>query len=219
MGVRDDIAKRAAKRAAAPAEPPPRDLAARLARGKELRRHTHWPGAPAVKIDIVPLTYTARAEAVSEALKTLDERGIDGGSPAREMVEHAAAEHMVQILARAILDPETGERAFRSGAELGAAATEDEISWLWTEYSGHRQSVDPEIEELPEAEFERFLDASKKKDDRLGRAIASSWPKTWLLTSVVRLARSVTSSCSSTPSLGEGTSSESSAETVGSAAI
>lgn len=212
MAARDDIAKRAARRPSAPeAAAPTNDLAARLARGKELRRRTRWPGSE-IAIDLVPLTYALRAEAIAEALAALSSRGIDGGNPARELVQHSAAEEIVQILARSIRDPETGEQVFRSGAELGAAATEDEISWLWTEYSSHRQAVDPEREELPEEELERFLEASKKKDAIRGDGIALSWPKHWLHTAAVRLANSLTSSASSTTSPAAATSSDSSSE-------
>ena len=209
MAIRDDIAKRAARRKAIEeAEAVPTDLAARLARGRDLKRRIRWPGTD-VELDVVPLSYAMRAEAVAATIEALRQRGIDGGDPAPEMVNHTASEHIVQILARALLDPVTGEPAFKSATELGHLATEDEISVLWSAYSDHRQSVDPEIKELPAAEVESFLDAAKKKDWERGRAIASSWPKSWLLTLVDQLARSVTSSSTSTPSLEESTSSDS----------
>lgn len=209
MKARDRIAQITGKRDPARAElgrlreeRKAEGLAARLAHGRNLRRRITWPGT-AVELDLAVLTQRQRSEAMAEAIVELRKRGIDDGKPAPEHLEPAAVEHVVQILARAIRDPDTGAQVFASGTELADAATEDEVGLLFTAYSEFRQEVDPDAEELPAAEWDEFLLAVKKKELDLSNAIASAWRRSWLLSSVGRLASSLTESSWNTPFDGE----------------
>lgn len=175
---------------------------ARFAHGRSLRRQTSWPGA-GVPIAIAVLTQRERSEAMAAAIVELRARGIDDGKPAPEHVEPAAVEHIVQILARAVRDPASDQRIFASGQELSEAATEDEIAALFAEYSDFRQSVDPAMAEVSPAEWARFEQAVKKKEAVTWSVIASAWPRSWLLTTVDRLAISLISNSPSTSSDGE----------------
>lgn len=177
-------------------------LLARLSHGRNLRRHTAWPGTE-VAIDLAILTQKQRSEATAAAIIELRARGIDDGKPAPDHIEAATVEHIVQILARAIRDPETGAPVFASGAELAEAATEDEVAMLFGLYSDFRGEVDPEGTDLSEAEWTAFVVAVKKKEQTRWNAIAYSWPRTWLLSSVDRLAISLSSNSWSTDSVGE----------------
>jgi hypothetical protein len=199
----DKIAQFAAKREAGRLREERREsgLVARLTHGRELRRRIKWPGT-AVEVDIAVLTQRARSEAVAAAMTQLRAQGIDDGKPAPQHFEHATTEHMVQILARALRDPDTGELVFSGGLELADAATEDEIAILFGEYSAFREEVDPSASSMPQAEWDAFLGAVKKKEPASWSSIASTWPRSWLLTSVDRLATSLTSNSPSTPSDG-----------------
>lgn len=200
MTARDRIAQLQKGKQAAPSVPTPADgLVARLHHGRDLRHHTTWPGTD-VAIDIAVLTQADRFKAIAAAIVELRLRGIDDGKPQPEHVEPAAVEHVVQVLALAIRDPATGAPVFSSGAEFAAAATEDEVGRLWTEYSDFRVLVDPDATELPDAEWSHFAEAVKKKDEILSNAIASEWPRSWLRTSVARLVTSLCSNSSSTHS-------------------
>lgn len=210
MGRAQEAIKRAQASGQRPPAPTPPDgsLATRLARGRDLRHRTNWPGSD-VPIDIAVLTYAQRTEAQAAALTALEARGIDDGRPAPQHSAQAAAEHMVQILARAVRDPSDGRQVFASAVELGTTATEDEISALWEEYSGFRRSVDPELEELSDEAFDEFVETVKKKGETADwRDIASSMPKPLLLSLVARLVNSLSSSWSSTTNSSESPASE-----------
>ena len=199
--ARDRIAQAAAAKA------PPSDrklegLAARLAHGRNLRHRTTWPGTD-VAIAIAVLTQRERSESMAAAIVEIRRRGMDDGKPAPEHVEPAAVEHIVQILARAIRDPDTDARVFADAADLADVATEDEIAVLFTAYGEFRREVDPELTELPADEWQSFMLAVKKKELHRWSAIAFGWPRSWLLTSVDRLATSLTSNSPSTESDGE----------------
>jgi hypothetical protein len=174
----------------------------RLAHGRTLRRRTTWPGT-AVPISISVLTYRQRAEAMAAGLTQLRARGIDDGKPAPEHVEPALSEHIIQILARALRDPESDELLFAAAEDLADTATEDEVSILFAEYADFRETVAPTLKELPPEEWQRFLSAIKKKEPESWSAIAYAWPQSWLLTTVDRLATSMSSSLPSISSGGE----------------
>lgn len=204
MTARDRIAQVTAKHETSrlKAERASDGLAARLVHGRNLRRRVSWPGT-AVELDLAVLSQSERSQAMAAAIVELRRRGIDDGKPQPEHVEPAAVEHIVQILSFALRDPEGGARVFANGTDLADAATEDEIAVLWRDYSEFRREVDPDASELPEPEWRAFIEAVKKKEAVRWSAIASGWPRSWLLTSVDRLANSLTSNSSSTDSFTE----------------
>ncbi len=201
MKVREHVVRGAVAREAARG-PGERDgehrLRARLGRGRTLRRRCTWPGSD-VEIALAVLTQAERFEAETAAWASLKERGIDPGRPAPEHASPALAEHMVQVLARAIRDPEDDSRVFRSGEELAQVVTEDEMTVLFLAYSEHREAVDPDVTELSEQELDEFVDAAKKKGAEALSTIESSTPRRSLLSLVARLSTCLSSSSSTTP--------------------
>lgn len=175
-------------------------IAARLGRGKSLRMDAVWPGGT-LPIQLQILTASERAQSVAAAHAALKFRGIevDGGKLDPLTVETVAVEVAHQVVARAVLDAETGAPLFASAAELGAAATEDEIEALFNLYSDHRQNVDPAPGDLTDEEFRALDEAVKKKDVTRVSDIARSMPRRSLLTTVVRLASSLMDNSTSTP--------------------
>lgn len=196
--LQDRLGRMTAKPAAAP-RVDGTALLERLARGRDLRQRMAWPGGQ-LEIELQVLTRAETAAAHAAAIKALEARGIDPKSNTPRAVEAMVDEELTQILARAVRDASTHEPLAASADELAAVATDDELVTLFNAYTDLRQSVDPSPEEMPEEEWGALLAAVKKKDASLLRTTVSSMPPSWLRTSVVRLATSLTPSSSSTES-------------------
>lgn len=173
------------------------DLVARLARGRDLRAITTWPGG-GLALELQILTRAETADAHAAALAACAARGITETANTPRAIEARADEEMTQILARAIRDPATHAPLFASAEELASVATDDELVALFNSYADHRHAVDPEPAELSEEVVAEIDAALGKADGTRLSAIVSSMPRHWLRSTALRLATSLRSSSTST---------------------
>ena len=171
--------------------------AARLGRGKSLRKPFTWPGGQ-LGLVLVVLTSLERDDSRAAAFERVKQRKLDPTKLDATTIELVATESVCQMLARAVLDPTTGEPYFSSAEEMRAIATDDEIDALFNLYSDHKRSVDPDIRTISDEEFREIDEAIKKKDVTRLSDIASGLPRRSLLSMVDQLANSLTASSGTT---------------------
>jgi hypothetical protein len=162
------------------------ELATNLGRGKSHRTRKTWPGG-AAEFDIRVLTFNEVESCKSNALKEIAE-SYTAGPDMQETIQAAKAKHMI---ARSFLNPDENSQFFKSAKELGDLATEDELIACFEMYLEHKNSVDPDLEDLSEEHLATLIEAIKKKDAITLRSTASVLPANSLRTLVDLLANSL----------------------------
>jgi hypothetical protein len=174
-------------------------MAERVGRGKNLRTTTTWPGGT-VAIEIEVLSSIELDEAiVAASLKVADLYGKNDGVGVQEVMQSTERHKMIQIVWRALKEPGSPDRVFKTADDLGRLATDDEIFALFMAYCAHKTSVDPEFSGLTKQEIDAIEAAIKKKDAIQLRLIASGSPRESLLTLVDLLVKSLTERSIDTP--------------------
>ncbi len=196
MATRDDIARRFAAGREAIA---PEGLAARIVAARSLKKVIKWPGTD-IDVSIQVLSRRDLAESQAASIQALKHRGIDELKPAAGHVEQIGAEYVLQILSRALYEPDGSKRLFASVEDFASVVTEAELYQLSAVYTDLLIDTDPSPEDLPDDKYDEFVEAAKKKGPMHLSAIVSSMPKSWLPTLAVRLATSLGSSFSNTES-------------------
>lgn len=178
-----------------------KSLAARMGRGRELRKPVAWPGGEGT-VALRVLSVAERDAADAAAIQAVGRSyGDDDRVTVRDLADAIARARAAHYLALAIEEPdEPGVPVFSDPEELAAFATEDELTALFNEYADHKSDVDPELVEFNEEEIAIIDQAIKKKDATSLRDIASGLPRSSLLSLVDRLASSLSGSSTSTPS-------------------
>lgn len=185
------------------------ELIARLGRRQPREARMTWPGGTLPIILRVPTVHETQI-AKARASAAVNERMKDAS--AISIHEATGFEEVVQILAIAVIDPDTCGPLFPSANQLALAATEGEITALFAELGDLRERTEPDLDEADESLVAAFLEAVKKKDETSSKTIASDMPRASLLSLVGRLSSSMLQSSSITPASAQ-------SETDGSSAI
>lgn len=172
-------------------------IAASLGRKREAFVDVAWPGGSrVVRIEI--LSSPEMADAVASAADRLAQKFGDRKASALDALELRKRAQMTEIVARAVKDPETGDRLFDSVDTLELArVTDDEVGSLWMQYDALEQEIDPDPSKVEPEVLAAFVDAAKKKDAVTLRRIASDSPITSLPTLVEQLVICLTGKSSS----------------------
>lgn len=179
----------------------PAGFAARLRAARQMRIEIAWPGTD-ITMGLELLSERDRMAAAQAAREELTKRGIDHGKPAPAHAEELGAEVWVQIIGRALFESAQPDapRLFASVDEFRAEVRAAELDVLSDEYVALERERSPKLEEISREAIAEFEAAVKKKDVSRWNAIASAMPRSSLRTLADRLASSLSSTSSSTPS-------------------
>lgn len=133
------------------------DLLTRLKAGRSAIRRVNL--ADDVIVGLRLLTDQDYLEAGVAAEEAMKARKIEVSVSSAELFEH---EQTSQFLARAVVDPDTGERLFQTAEALRKALTRSQKSALVAAYLEHEKTYAPSEGNLGEAEFQKLLEAVKK---------------------------------------------------------
>lgn len=148
-------------------------MLAELRKGLKGYRECGFPGAPAMRIIMVPLSDDELQESLAAAGKRFRKLEID---ITVLTADDFNIELHIQSLARAMRDPEDPERKrllFGSADELRAAVTADERILLVDEYLEAQAACNPQPDSIPDELFKQIEGAIKKKDRALLSSIGS----------------------------------------------
>lgn len=138
-----------------------------------------WPGRPEVKIGLRLLSDYDIAESDASARAWAKSKELEVGRDKERFDDREySARYGAELVARALVNPETKQRMVGTALELSQIVTRDELDALALAVQDHQESLAPTPYNLTEAEMDRLVEAVKRPDPFRSRTLTTCAPST-----------------------------------------